>query len=93
MLPTWDLDSLFPTVDGPEATAAEAALGQAIDGLAELCDRHDVRGNGAGGTDERADPAAFDAVLAALNDVLDRFARLESFAYGHVSTDSGNEAA
>ena len=93
MLPTWDLDSLFPTVDGPEVTAAETALGEAIDALGELCDRHGVRGNGAGGGDERADPAAFEAVLAALNGVLDRFSRLESFAYGHVSTDSGNEAA
>ena len=32
-------------------------------------------------------------MLAATNDVLDRFARLEAFAYGHVSTDSGDEAA
>jgi pepF/M3 family oligoendopeptidase len=93
MLPTWDLDSLFPTVDGPEVAAAETGLGEAIGALGELCDRHDVRGDGAGGSDGRVDPAAFDAVLAALNDVLDRFSRLESFAYGHVSTDSGNEAA
>jgi oligoendopeptidase F len=32
-------------------------------------------------------------VLATTNDVLERFSRLEAFAYGHVSTDSGDEAA
>ena len=41
----------------------------------------------------RRPAATFDEVLAATNDVLDRFARLEAFAYGHVSTDSGDEAA
>jgi pepF/M3 family oligoendopeptidase len=37
--------------------------------------------------------AGFEDVLAATNDVRERFSRIETFAYGHVSTDSGDEAA
>jgi oligoendopeptidase F len=88
MLPTWDLTSLFPTVDGPEVSAAEAALASGVDGLGELFDRYGIRGG-----EGSAEATGFDEALAALNDVLDRFSRLHSFAYGHVSTDAGDEAA
>ena len=101
LLPRWDLTPLFPTVDHAEVSAAEATLDGAVRDLAALYDRHGVRGPGPG-----ADPAApvaplstadavavVDEVLPATNHVLDRFSRLEAFAYGHVSTDSGDEAA
>ena len=93
-LPRWDLTPLFPTVDHAEVAAAEGTLTRAVDALAALFDRRDVR-DAADGASPAAtvDPAAFDEVLAATNHVLDRFARLEAFAYGHVSTDSGDEAA
>ena len=95
-LPRWDLTPLFATVDAPEVAEAEARLASAIDDLAAAVRprrraRHRRRD---GGGDARAvDAATFDEVLADTNDVLDRFARLEAFAYGHVSTDSGDEAA
>ena len=93
-LPRWDLTPLFPTVDHAEVAAAEGTLTRAVDALAALFDRRDVRGAADGASPAAAvDPAAFDEVLAATNHVLDRFARLEAFAYGHVSTDSGDEAA
>jgi oligoendopeptidase F len=93
-LPRWDLTLLFPTVDHAEVTAAERALTRGVDGLASLYDRHGVRGSDDSAASAAAvAPAAFDEVLAATNDVLDRFSRLEAFAYGHVSTDSGDEAA
>jgi oligoendopeptidase F len=93
-LPRWDLTPLFPTVDHAEVAAAEGTLTRAVDALAALFDRRDVRGAVDGASPAAAvDPAAFDEVLAATNHVLDRFARLEAFAYGHVSTDSDNEAA
>jgi oligoendopeptidase F len=88
-LPRWDLTPIFPTVDGPEAAGAEAALVAAVDNLTALYDRHDVRD----GSEPGAPADTFDEVLAATNDVLERFSVLESFAYGHVSTDSGDEAA
>jgi oligoendopeptidase F len=92
-LPRWDLTPLFPTVDGPEVAAAEAALTDAVGALAQLFDDTGVRdGDGPVPVDD-ALIAGFERVLGALNDVMDRFARLNSFAYGHVSTDSGDEAA
>jgi oligoendopeptidase F len=93
-LPRWDLAPLFPTVDHAEVAAAEGTLTRAVTDLASLYDHLEVRGAG-DGTSRGAtvEPTAFDEVLAATNHVLDRFARLEAFAYGHVSTDSGDEAA
>ncbi|HEX5367754.1 MAG TPA: M3 family oligoendopeptidase [Acidimicrobiales bacterium] len=103
--PRWDLTPLFPAVDHPEVAAAEAALGQAVTALAELYDRHGVRGAPPGALAGATRPAVgagpppavaaavLDEVLPATNDVLERDARLEAFAYGHVSTDSGDEAA
>ena len=106
-LPRWDLSPLFAGVDGPEVQSAERELAAATDDLAALFDRHAVRGGaeptagvgddiGEAGGSARLDPAlpaVFDEVLTATNDVLERFSRLEAFAYGHVSTDSGDEAA
>lgn len=92
-LPRWDLSPIFPSVEAAEVAAAESALDDAVDALGRRYDRHGVRG---GAPDPAVDDdlvAAVDAVLAATNDVLERFARLEAFAYGHVSTDSSDEAA
>jgi pepF/M3 family oligoendopeptidase len=89
-LPRWDLTPLFPTVDGPEVAAAESALTTALADLAAL---YDAQGVAPGGPLAAVDAQAFDTVLATTNDVLERFDRLESFAYGHVSTASGDEAA
>ena len=98
--PRWDLTPLFPTVDHAEVAAAEGTLDEAVEALRALYDRHGVRGADAtapataiGDGAVVADGAVVDEVLPATNDVLDRFSRLESFAYGHVSTDSGDEAA
>jgi oligoendopeptidase F len=87
-LPRWDLTTLFPAVDAPQTVDAERALVDAIGGAETAFDVEGVRAGGA-----PPEPPAFDTVLAALNGVLDRFSRLESFAYGHVSGDSGDEAA
>ena len=99
-LPRWDLTPLFPTVDGPEVAAAEAALADAST-TRRRCTTATTCGAPARPPRPRRRAtarlvdrrAAFDEVLAATNDVLERFARLEAFAYGHVSTDSGDEAA
>ncbi|HEX6569326.1 MAG TPA: M3 family oligoendopeptidase [Acidimicrobiales bacterium] len=92
-LPRWDLTPLFPAVDGPEVATAEAALDEALAAVGELYDRLGVRGGGVAPPVDADLIAGFESVLAATNDVLERFARLEAFAYGHVSTDSGDEAA
>lgn len=96
-LPRWDLTSLFPAPAGPEVATAERELSATVDALGSLYDRHGVRGGATRGDDASGDTgdtgAVLDEVLAATNDVLDRFARLEAFAYGHVSTDSTDEAA
>jgi oligoendopeptidase F len=92
MLPRWDLTPVFPAVDGPEVDAACADLDERVDALRVLCERHDVRAGAALAVDDRLVVAAGE-VLTATNDVLRRHDRLEAFAYGHVSTDSGDEAA
>jgi pepF/M3 family oligoendopeptidase len=91
-LPRWDLTDLYPAVDAPELERSEADLSRALDHLAALYDRHDVRPGDLVPVDE-ATAAAFDEVLAATNAALDLFSRLESFAYGHVSTASDDERA
>src|SRR5262245_65208978 len=88
-LPRWDLSPLFPTVAGPEVTDAEQRLKVGVFDLRELYDRHEVRGGGARPSDDAADEAdidvaAFDAVLAATNDVLELYGKLQAFAYLHV---------
>ncbi|HEX6417254.1 MAG TPA: M3 family oligoendopeptidase [Acidimicrobiales bacterium] len=93
VLPRWDLTPLFASVDGPEVAAAESTLRGAVDDLNALYDRHGVRGSAPGPAVDEEVVAAFEAVLTATNAVLERYARLEAFAYGHVSTDSGDEAA
>jgi pepF/M3 family oligoendopeptidase len=92
-LPRWDLTPIFPSVEAADVAAAEAALDDAIDALGKRYDRHGVRGGATAPAVDDDLVAAFDAVLVATNEVLERFARLEAFAYGHVSTDSGDEAA
>jgi pepF/M3 family oligoendopeptidase len=99
-LPRWDLAPLFPSVAGPEAAEAEQRLKLAVYDLRELYDTHDVRGRppgAAGGEAESdSDPTlveAFETVLAATNEVLEAFGRLQAFAYAHVSSDGTNEAA
>ncbi len=92
-LPRWDLTPIFPSVEAAEVAAAESALDDGIDALGARYDRHGVRGGAPGPAVDDDLVATFDGVLAATNDVLERFARLEAFAYGHVSTDSSDEAA
>jgi len=92
-LPRWDLTPLFPAVDGAEVASAEAALTDAVGALARRFDDTGVRdGDDPLALDDDL-VAGFEGALVALNEVMDRFARLNSFAYGHVSTDSGDEAA
>lgn len=93
-LPRWDLTPLYGAADDPAVAAAETGLTDAVDDLAARYDRHDVRGTGDDAPGGRGvAPGIFEDVLAATNDVLDRFARLEAFAYGLVAADSGDEAA
>jgi pepF/M3 family oligoendopeptidase len=95
-LPRWDLSPLFPSVAGPEVTDAEQRLKVAVFDLRELYDQHDVRGPAQ--SQEPADEGdvdvdAFEEVLAATNEVLEQYGRLQAFAYAHVSSDGTNEAA
>ena len=100
-LPRWDLAPLYPSVAGPEVADTEQRLRVAVFDLRELYDQHDVRGGERGPADDAADGAdgpdvdvaAFEAVLAATNEVLEHYGRLQAFAYAHVSSDGTNEAA
>ena len=92
-LPRWDLTPLFPTVDGPEVAAAEAALADGIAALGQRFDEAGVRDTAEPGPVDDGLVVTFEGALGALNDVMERFARLNSFAYGHVSTDSDDDGA
>jgi oligoendopeptidase F len=91
-LPRWDLTDLFPAVDAPEVAAAESSLADDLARLAAVYDAHGVGPGGPLAIDE-ALAATFGEVLVATNEVLEAFDRVESFAYAHVSTDSGDEPA
>ncbi|HLM64961.1 MAG TPA: M3 family oligoendopeptidase [Acidimicrobiales bacterium] len=92
VLPRWDLTDLYPAVDAPEVGRAEEDLGTTLEGLAALYDAHDVAPGAPVPLDDSL-VTMFDTVLVATNGALEAFSRLQAFAYGHVSTDSGDDRA
>lgn len=92
-LPTWDLTSLFPSVDGPEVSEAERLLAQSLADLAELYGRHDVRGHSEPVGRDVVDGIVVGEVLHTTNAVSEDLRRLMAFAHGHVSGDATDAAA
>lgn len=91
-LPHWDMTVVYPSLDSPEFDRDLTAVRQAFDDVAALFDRLGIDRRDDYATDDAA-IAAFDTVIASLNEVLERFATLHAYVYGFVATDSRNEQA
>ncbi|HEX7167279.1 MAG TPA: M3 family oligoendopeptidase [Acidimicrobiales bacterium] len=97
-LPRWDVTDVFPSIGSREYAAARERLGAEITRLTGLYDEHDVRAGADKrlGKDENADDravAAFDAVVAATNDVLEQIRLVSAYVSSYVTTDSTDEQA
>lgn len=91
-LPHWDMTVVYPALDSPEFNRDLAAVRQAFDDMTALFDRLGIDRRDNQATDDHA-VAAFDTVIAALNDLLEQFSTLRAYAYSFVATDSRNEQA
>ena len=91
-LPRWDLSALFPGLESTEFAEGFDRLVSGIDDLVNLFDEIGVS-SAAAGHSQTAPVVAFERVLNALNDVVQRLDSMGSYLYGCISTDSRNEAA
>jgi pepF/M3 family oligoendopeptidase len=91
-LPRWDVSDVYPALDSREFRAAlEQAHADAARAAATL-DRHGIRTTEPRPATER-DGRAADAAIGAINDLGALLARLSSYVYATVSTDSRDERA
>ena len=91
-LPRWDVTTYYPSLESRELSVGHEEVVADLARLVALYDRHDVRG-GAARTPTPADVAAFDEVVAATNDLLERVRLLGAYLYTFTSTDAGNDTA
>ena len=91
-LPRWDVTAFFPSLESRELSVGHEEVVADLARLVALYDRHDVRG-GAPRTPTPADVTAFDEVVAATNDLLERVRLLGAYLYTFTSTDAGNDTA
>lgn len=88
-LPTWDLSPIFSGIDSKDFEDAFAYVGEEIDELMVLFDKHQV-----GVTDGTLPPgAAFDEILRGISGLSDRIEIVYAFIYGLVSTDARDAKA
>ena len=92
-LPRWDVTAYFPALDSREWAAAKERLVADIDRLSALYDRQGVRGGAAPAATDGEAVAAFEEVLAATNDVLERLRLLSAYVNAFVTTDARDRAA
>jgi pepF/M3 family oligoendopeptidase len=85
-LPRWNMDVLFPGLESKEFGTALGNLIRQFDELEHLFDQRDIR---AGNESD----AAFEEVLAALNEAMDQARLVNGYVAAIVSTDSRNQAA
>jgi oligoendopeptidase F len=91
-LPRWDLSAYFPSLGSREFSAAQERLGADVDRLVALYDQHHVRG----GRDKALGPEeveAFEEVLEATNQLLERLRLLTAYTHAFVTTDARDEQA
>jgi pepF/M3 family oligoendopeptidase len=86
------MTGVFPGLDSPGFAAAHEGLKADLRRLAEVYDRHGVRGRPQASA-TTADLAAFDQVLTATNAVLDQVRSLSAYLTTFLSTEAGNERA
>ncbi|HUQ40267.1 MAG TPA: hypothetical protein VM030_08940, partial [Acidimicrobiales bacterium] len=91
-LPRWDVTNVFPSLESREYAAARESVSAGITRLSALYDEHDVRGGAEREVDD-ATVAAFDEVIAATNELLDRLRIVGAFTSSFVTTDARDDQA
>jgi oligoendopeptidase F len=91
-LPHWDMTVVYPALDSPEFNHDLTATRQAFDTMTSLFDRLGIDRRDRQSTDDAA-VAAFETVVPALNELLERFSTLRAYVYSFVATDSRNDQA
>ncbi len=91
-LPHWDMTVVYPALDSPEFNYDLTATRQAFDTMTSLFDRLGIDRRDRQSTDDAA-VAAFETVVPALNELLERFSTLRAYVYSFVATDSRNDQA
>jgi oligoendopeptidase F len=91
-LPHWDMTVVYPALDSPEFNHDLTATRQAFDTMTSLFDRLGIDRRDRQSTDDAA-VAAFEAVVPALNELLEQYSTLRAYVYSFVATDSRNDQA
>jgi pepF/M3 family oligoendopeptidase len=91
-LPHWDVSGFFPSLGSREFGVAHEGLVADLDRLRTLFDQHGVRG-GEPRPPTDDDVASADAVIPALNELLERQRLLGAYLYAHTSTDARDAEA
>ena len=91
-LPRWDVTDIYPSLTSREYAAAREAVGADLARLRGLYDEHDVR-EGDDKTADAATVAAFESVLAATNDLLERVRTVGGYISSYVSSDARDDLA
>jgi oligoendopeptidase F len=91
-LPHWDMTVVYPALDSPEFNHDLTATRQAFDTMTSLFDRLGIDRRDRQSTDDAA-VAAFEAVIPALNELLEQYSTLRAYVYSFVATDSRNDQA
>ena len=91
-LPRWDLAALYPGLDSPEFVAGFGNLLADIELLGQQFQQLGIRAGEASPLDDQL-VTTFERALSRLNEVESSMESIESYLYGHVTTDSRDEQA
>lgn len=91
-LPTWNMTTFFPSLESDGFKAHFEAVIEDLNALTNLFDKHDVRATAGRAVDNSIAKAA-DEVLAAFNDLYEKYEMVAAYIYSFVTTDSRNETA
>ena len=91
-LPRWDMTPIFPSLESAEFSAAFASALSDLDALAALFDKHSVRKRETDAVDAEF-AAAYDAVTAPVNALLDKMRTLGAYIGCFTTTNANDETA
>ena len=91
-LPRWDVSTFFPSLESRELSVGHEEVVADLARLVALYDRHDVRG-GEAHPPSADDVAAFDEIVGATNDLLERVRLIGAYLFTFISTDAANDTA
>ncbi|GAC1327269.1 MAG: M3 family oligoendopeptidase [Chloroflexota bacterium] len=91
-LPRWDMEIVYPGLESPEFKDSFDSLRSDLDGLASLFARFGI-GSPDPSNGHIDAVRAFEAIVDALNKLLERYTTVQAYVYAFVSTDSRDNVA